>query len=369
MHNSFSLGKIRNIEVKLHYSWFLILFLVIWSLAEFYFPANYPGWTKFFYWAASSIAALLLFISVLFHEFSHSLVGRKSNIIVKSITLFVFGGVAEMVTEPKKPVDEFKMAVAGPLASLFLAGCFFVVSILEIGTTAGAIAHYLFLINSILAMFNLVPAFPLDGGRIFRSALWAASKDIDKATKRAVAVSRFLAFALMIWGLKFLLDNNFLGGLWIIVISMFLLQAATSSLRQQRMEHVLSRVEVGSVMDKNFRSVSPKILLKDLAKNFIDYKQGGFPVEENDKLLGIVTIEDLRNVPRKQWVTTRVEKIMTPREKLETLRPTDTIYDGFLKLTNNDFGRLPVLEGDRVVGLVTRNLIILLLAVKCDKCV
>lgn len=369
MNNSFSIGKVKNIEIKIHYSWFLIFFLVIWSLAEFYFPANYPGWSKLIYWISSSIAAFFLFLSVLFHELSHSLVGRKSNVVVKSITLFIFGGVAEMVTEPKKPADEFKMAAAGPLASLFLAGVFWLLSQLEIGLTGTAISHYLFLINGILAVFNLAPAFPLDGGRIFRSLLWARYSSLDLATRRAVGVSRVFAFLLTLWGIKMLLENNFIGGLWTILISWFLLQAASSSLKQRMMEDVLSHIRVTEIMDKNFKSVSPKMLLKDLADIFLDWKQGGFPVEEDDRLQGIVTLEDLRSVSREKWAVVRVEKIMTDAEKLETLRPTDSAYDAFLKMTHTKFGRLPVIAGKKVVGLVTRNSIILLLAVKCDKCI
>lgn len=367
MHNALSLGKVKEIEIKIHYSWFLIFFLVVWSLAQFYFPANYPGWTDTIYWLASSVAAFFLFVSVLIHELSHSLVGRRRDIVVKSITLFVFGGVAEMVTEPKKPSDEFQMAIAGPLASFFLAGFFWVLAGTNISLTGAAIAHYLFLINGILGIFNLTPAFPLDGGRVFRSALWAASKDIDKATKRAVVLSRVIAFVLMIWGIKMFMDSNYVGGIWMIVISWFLIQAAGSSLKQQLMETVLCHVAVKDLMDKEFKKIPPKMLLRDLARAFIDYKQGGFPVEEGDKLIGLVTLHDLRSVPRAKWNTTRVDAIMTPAKKLETLKLGDTAYDAFLKLTNNDFGRLPVVENDKVIGLVTRNAIILLLAVKCDK--
>ncbi|MFZ5364494.1 MAG: CBS domain-containing protein [Patescibacteria group bacterium] len=369
MHNSFSLGRIKNIEIKIHYSWFLILFLIVWSLASFYFPQNYPGWTETAYWLSGGIAAFLLFLSVLLHELSHSLIGKRRNIIVKSITLFIFGGVAEMVSEPKKPADEFDMAIAGPVASIILAGIFWGISSFEIGVAGTAIASYLFLINVILAVFNLIPAFPLDGGRIFRSALWAKFKDIERATRRAVGVSRFIAFLFTLWGIKLLLENNFLSGLWVILISWFLLQAAGSSLRQQRMEEVLSRFNIGHIMEKDFKSVPPNMLLKDLAKAFLDYKQGGFPVEENDHLLGIITIEDLRKLPRTKWAKTKVGEIMTEAEKLLTLHPSDTAYDAFLKMANNEYGRLPVVENNKVVGLVTRNSIILLLAIKCENCI
>lgn len=370
MHNSFSIGRVKDIEIKIHYSWFLIFFLVVWSLAEFSFPVQYPGWTKSIYWLSASIAAFFLFLSVLFHELFHSLVGKRSQIIVKSITLFIFGGVAEMISEPKRPVDEFKMAIAGPLASLFLAGLFGVVSCFEIGITGSAITGYLFLINGMLCIFNLIPAFPLDGGRVFRSILWAKYNDVDKATRLAVKVSRFCAFLLTLWGLKILiLDNNFIAGLWVILISWFLMQAAGSSLKQMMIEEVLMRVNISKIMDRNFRKVHPKMLLKDLAEEFLDWKQGGFPVEQNNKLLGIVTLEDLRSVPRKKWPTVRIEQIMTSVDKLEVLKPTDTAYDAFLKITSSDVGRLPVVENGKVVGLITRNSILVLLAVKCEKCI
>lgn len=369
MHNSFSLGKIKDIEIKIHYSWFLILFLIVWSLASFYFPANYPGWSELAYWLSGGVAAVLLFISVLLHELAHSLVGRRKNIIVKSITLFVFGGVAEMVTEPKHPADEFKMAIAGPFASIILSAIFWLLSGFDLGLAGGAIAYYLFLINGMLAIFNLAPAFPLDGGRVFRSALWAKYGDIDRATRRAVTMSRFIAFLFTIWGIVLLLENNFLGGLWIILISWFLLQAAGSSLKQQMMEDVLVQIKIEKMMEKDFKNVPPSMLLKDLAKAFLDWKQGGFPVEENDRLVGIVTIQDLRQAPRKKWPKLTVAEIMTSAEKLTTIRPSDTAYDAFLKMANNEFGRLPVVLDNKVVGLVTRNSIILLLAVKCDKCI
>jgi Zn-dependent protease/CBS domain-containing protein len=371
MQNSFSIGKVKDIEIKIHYSWFLIFFLVVWSLAEFYFPAQHPGWgPKWIYWVSSSIAAFFLFLSVLFHEMSHSLVGKSSNVVVKSITLFVFGGVAEMVTEPKKPLDEFKMAAAGPLASFVLSAFFWVFAELApVGETGAAIFYYLFLMNGVLAIFNLAPAFPLDGGRILRSALWKKYSDLDRATRYAVSVSKACAFLFTLWGIKMLFEDNFVGGLWVILISWFLLQAAGSSLKQERIEHVLSRIKAADLMDKNFKSVPPQMFLRDLAQIFLEYKQGGFPVEKNEKILGIITLEDLRTVPRQKWASTRISDIMTEVDKLQTIKPTDTAYDAFLKMTSYDVGRLPVLENGKVVGLVTRNAIILLLAVKCEKCV
>jgi CBS domain-containing protein len=223
--------------------------------------------------------------------------------------------------------------------------------------------------NGVLAIFNLAPAFPLDGGRILRSALWKKFSNLNKATNFAVRISKFCAFLLTLWGLKTLLDGNFIGGLWTILISWFLLQAASSSLKQRMMEDVLGHIKVADFMDTSFKNVPPKMLLKDLAAAFLEHKQGGFPVKENDQLLGIVTLEDLRSVPRKKWINTRVEKIMTAAKNLETLTPSETAYDAFLKMTNNNFGRLPVVKNNKVVGLVTRNAIILLLAVKCEKCI
>ena len=369
MHNSFSLGKIKNIEIKIHYSWFLIFFLITWSLASFYFPSQYPGIGKFLYWLYSLIAAILLFASVLFHEMAHSLVGRKNHVMVKSITLFVFGGVAEMLTEPEKPDEEFKMAIAGPIASLVLAGAFWIISVSGVSLAISAIAHYLFLINAILVAFNLVPAFPLDGGRILRSILWVKYKDLNLATRYAVWVSRVCALILTLWGIKMFLTNDFIGGLWMILISWFLLQAAGASLKQCLMDQVLSPIKVEEIMEDNFRSISPKMPLSELSKAFLTYKQGGFPVIHDSKVFGIVTLEDLREIPHEKWEKVKVKKVMTGLEKLQTLKPKDSAYDAFLKLTNNDLGRLPVVDGGEVVGMVTRNSIILLLAVKCDKCI
>lgn len=366
MTGSFSIGKIKDIEIRVHYSWFLIFFLIVWSLAKFYFPAQYPGWTSVTYWISSIIAAFFLFLSVLFHELSHSLVGRNANVIVKSITLFVFGGVAEMTIEPQKPFHEFKMAVVGPISSFFLAGIFLLFSELPIGLTGVAIFRYLFLINGILAVFNLIPAFPLDGGRIFRSILWAKYNDVGKATRHAVKVSKFCVLLMVLWGIKMFFENNFVSGLWVILLSWFLFQAAEGSLKNKMIEEILSKVKISKIMDTNFKSVDPEMTLKKLADLFLKYKQGGFPVISNEKLVGMVTLEDLRRMPRKKWLITKVKEVMT--SDLQTLRPTDNGYDAFLKMTNYDVGRLPVVDNGKLVGLVTRNSIIFVLAVKCERC-
>ena len=180
MKSSLRVSKIKGIDVKIHYSWFIIFILISWSLAEYYFPNLYPGWTTFVYWVAAIISSLSLFVSILLHELSHSLVGLRDKVIVKSITLFIFGGVAEMEEDPKKPLVELKMAAAGPLFSLILSGFFYFLSTLPIGLTGYAITRYLFMINGVLAIFNLVPAFPLDGGRVLRSTLWKIYNDYKK---------------------------------------------------------------------------------------------------------------------------------------------------------------------------------------------
>ncbi len=369
MENSFSIGKIKDIEIKIHYSWFLIFFLITWSLAEFYFPAQHPGWTKLIYWVSSGIAAFYLFLSILFHELCHSLVARGNKITVRSITLFVFGGVAEMVSEPKKPVSEFKMAVAGPLSSFLLAGVFLAVSKLPIGLTGSAVTYYLFIINGLLAFFNLMPAFPLDGGRILRSAFWSFYRDLGKATRQAVKISKFFVLLLIIFSVKMFIEKNFLGGLWLVFISLFLYQAAEGSLKGRLIEETLAKIKITKIMDKGFKNVDLEMTLDELANLFLDYKQGGFPVTKNEKLMGMVTLEDLREIPRAKWEKIKVKEIMTDLDNLQILKVTDNAYDAFLKMTNYDVGRIPVVDDGRLVGLVTRNSIILVLALRCEKCI
>lgn len=368
MSNSFCIGKIKDIEIRIHYSWFLIFFLIVWSLAEFYFPSQHPGWARLVYWISSAIAAFYLFLSIIFHELCHALIAKGSKIIVKSITLFVFGGVAEMTTEPKKPFYELKMAVAGPIASSFLAGVFWLASKSPIGLTGAAIAHYLFIINGLLAIFNLMPAFPLDGGRILRSVLWAFYRNLGQATRQAVRISKFFILFLILLGIKMFLEKNFLGGIWVVFISLFLFQAAEGSLKSRMIEETLSKVKITKIMDAGFKSVSPGLTLDELADFFLSHKQGGFPVTENGKLVGMITLEDLRETPREKWAKIKVKEVMTGLDNLQVLQVTENAYDAFLKMTNYDIGRLPVVDDGKLVGLVTRNSIILVLALKCEKC-
>jgi Zn-dependent protease/CBS domain-containing protein len=369
MDKSFTIGKALGIEIKIHYSWFLIFILVTWSLAEYYFPVTNAGWGRFAYWWIGGISALLLFISVLLHELSHSYFGGREGIKVKSITLFVFGGVAEMINEPQKPSVEFKMAIAGPTASLFLAGFFWIIWQCSPNIYIGALSKYLYLVNGILALFNLIPAFPLDGGRIFRSALWLKYDNLRKATEKAVTVSKVCAFLLILWGFSMLLKQNFVSGLWVIILSWFLLQTAEASLRHQRIEEILARVKISEIMNRDFVSVDPKINLTKLAGMFLDYKQGGFPVVQNQKLVGMVTLEDLREIPREKWPKVKVQEIMTKFKDLQVVELKSNAYEAFLKMTNHDVGRLPVVDNGKIVGLVTRNSIILLLAIKCERCI
>lgn len=365
MNGAIRIGKIIGIEIRIHYTWFIVFFLVVWSLAGYYFPHQFPEWGWVTNWTLGIIATILLFASVLFHELSHSYIGRRNNVVIKRITLFVFGGVAEMEEGPQKPSAEFKMAVAGPISSLFLAGIFWIITQFPLGVYVGTVSYYLFFINGILAIFNLLPAFPLDGGRILRSALWAKFHDIRKATMWAVSVSKFLALLLIFWGLAGIFFGNLIGGLWIAFIGWFIIQAAEASYKQLVLKGILSKVIVSDIMETEVPCVDPGISIQKIANDFfLQYKQGGFPVCDKETLLGMVTLEDVKKIPKESWPRVKVKEIMTKAKDLETVSPQDNAFDALMKMTKRKVGRLPVIKDGKFLGLVTRNSIIFTISFK-----
>ncbi len=356
MRASLRLGRIAGIEIGIHYTWALAFILIAWSLAQGFFPAYYPGWSQATYWITGVIAALLLFVSVLLHELAHSLVGKARGMNVRSITLFIFGGVSNLEDEPEKPSVEFAMTVVGPGASFILAGIFWGIALAmpDERSPVAAVLMYLALINAILGGFNLLPAFPLDGGRVLRSILWRSTGDLGKATNIAATVGRFFGWGLIAFGVFELFTGNLLGGLWIAFIGWFLSSAADASRRELTVREHLGGAKVRDVMDAGTEAVSPGTSVEDLVDGiFGRYRRRALPVSQNGRVVGIVTVSDIKKIPRERWTDTEVQEIMT-RPPLHSVSPDDDLYAAMQKLSRNDVNQVVVLRGDELSGMLTR---------------
>jgi Zn-dependent protease/CBS domain-containing protein len=355
MKSSLRLIRIAGIDIGIHYSWILIFVLLSWSLAQGFFPGLYPGWDTRTYWITGVAAALLLFGSVLIHELAHSFVAKARGIPVTSITLFILGGVSNLEEEPAKPRVELAMAIVGPLASLALAGIFW--GLLQLvdnqqSPLAGMLS-YLALINTILAVFNLLPGFPLDGGRVLRSILWQKTGSLVRATNIAATVGRFMGWALIAFGLFQVLAGN-LGGLWLAFIGWFLSSAADASRRQLTTREQLSGVRVREVMTTNPTSISPDTTVSELVGNvFRRQHSRAVPVCQNDHIMGIVSVTDVKELPREKWEETPVREIMT-REPLHSVSPEDDLNTALRLIAKHDVNQVLVIDSKRCAGIVTR---------------
>jgi Zn-dependent protease/predicted transcriptional regulator len=366
-----------GIDIRIDWSWFFILFLVTWNLGTA-FEQFHGDWSLVVTWGTAVAAALLFFVSVLAHELAHSVVASARGIPVRNITLYLFGGVSNIQHDPDSPQAEFLMAVVGPLTSLVLGGVLLVVSGLALGDVRslanpiGAMGQlgplltlvlWLGSVNVTLGLFNLVPGFPLDGGRVLRSILWAAVGDLRRATRWASAVGQTIAWLMIVSGISmvFGMQIPFLGtglanGLWLAFIGWFLNSASAQSYRQLVVHDILEGVSVERMMRIDPPTVSPMDSVNTLVHDYVmgtdDY---GFPVVEGDSLIGIVTLEDVRSVPREEWNLTRVRQIMTPLDRLVTVRPEEDGGTALNKLAQDDYRQLPVVNGSRLVGLLRRR--------------
>jgi len=353
-HGSWKIGSIMGIPIKVHFTWFIIFGLITWSLSAYYFPKIAPDLPLLSYWMKGAIAALLLFVSVAFHELAHSVVARRYRLTIDSITLFIFGGVAQMRGEPPSPAAEWRIAIAGPLSSLFLAGIFFIFSVFTDGTSK-ALFSYLSQINLILAIFNLIPGFPMDGGRVLRSIIWKKRKNFFYATQRAATIGQRIALFFIFFGL-FSLFTGMAGGLWLMLIGWFLYTAAQASYQQSTLEEALRGVKVGDIMVKELVTVSPSMSIDDVVNNFfLKYGFGGFPVVDNDRYLGLITLKEIKEVSKNNFSTTTVEDIYARHRKEWEISPEDEVLRALEKMIRDDSGRLVIIEGDRLKGMITRN--------------
>lgn len=374
------LGRYFGIEVSAHWSLLVIFALVTVSLGGGVFPQWHPDWSPALIWGTAFAAAVLFFLSVALHELSHGLVGRWQGVPISRITLFLFGGMAHMNREPPSPRAELLMAAAGPLAS-------FIIGLVAITTgslllaeqpldspedAAAALASagpaatlllWLGPINLILAVFNMVPGFPLDGGRVLRAGLWWATGDLRRATRWAAAIGQGFAWVLIGTGVLMLLNQEVpifgrgaASGLWLILIGWFLLSAARASYQQLLLREALDDVPVRSLMRSNIATVPPQMAVNDLVNNYImRVDQRAFPVVENGQLLGLVCLEDVRRVPRADWNQMTSANIMTPVDRLFTVRPDDPAMEALMSLGAEAVDQLPVVEDGTLAGMVRRE--------------
>ncbi len=371
MESDIRIGRIFGIEIFVSYSWFLIFALVTTALAFGILPREFPQHSRTANLIIGLFASALFFASLLFHELSHSLVANLNQIPIKKITLFIFGGMSQMSNEPKDPGAEFKMAVAGPGSSFVLAGAYF--SIYRAMTGAGLPSEYyaafawLAQINFVLAVFNLAPGFPLDGGRVLRAAVWYATGNLQRATTFASRAGQGVGFALMAFGVLLFLGGQ-IGGVWLILIGWFLNQSAIASYRQMMVEQSLSNIDVGSIMSVDVATIAPELNLEDLVNHyFLKFRFGRFPVVGNGSLLGVVTLHDIKEIPRDQWRDVTAGEIVEPIKDDRIVSPTDPAMKALAKMAAEDIGHLLVVDEDsHLAGIVTRTDLIRLIKVRSE---
>ena len=367
MPGSFRLGRLAGIEVQIHFSWLIILVLLTGSLATGHFQAMVPGLVFSTYLLAGFVASLLLFASVLAHEFGHALVARARGLPVKSITLFIFGGVSDLGREPATPGTEFQIAIVGPIVSLVLGAITWIAGTTLVGpyVLLGMILIYVGEANVLLAVFNLIPGFPLDGGRVLRSILWKLTGSHARATRWAVRAGQGAGLLFIVWGVwQFFLGDVF-GGLWIGFIGWFLLSAALAAGAQAAVESALRGVQVADLMEQVPITVPANITLQHVVDDYV-LRLGLhlIPVVQGERFVGILSVEEIRAVARERWSTTPVGHAMTPIERLAMLAPSDLVADILPRLTEQGASQLPVVVQGRLVGMLTRDAILRALAVR-----
>jgi Zn-dependent protease/CBS domain-containing protein len=357
MHGSIHLGRIAGISIDLHFTWFIIFALFAVAITSM-LPHEEPG-TR---WIIGIIVTVLFFVSLLLHELAHSLVAKRLGIGIAGITLFVFGGVSRMTSEPKSASDELKMAIVGPLTSAALGVIFLVlwlwVRASGIGDTTIQVGlMWLGAINIILAGFNLIPGFPLDGGRVLRSIVWGATNDLRHATYVAAVGGQIFAYLLMAYGVYQLLRGMpWLDGLWPIFIGWFLLDAARAGYQQQLLQSALSGIRVRDIMTQNVVTISPDLSLQQAVDDyFLRLNHAAFPVAQDHHVSGILTLPHVRQVPREQWASTRAIDVVDPIDSSDLMRPDADAWDALTAMATKDSGRLLVVDGGALVGIISRT--------------
>jgi Zn-dependent protease len=363
------IGRVLGVPVALHLNWVLIFALVWIALGGRFYPQNFPQWSAAASWAMALVATLIFFATVLGHEIAHALVARWRGVPVRGITLSFLGGAAEIERDADRPVDELLISGAGPLSSLAFAGGFYAVARLAGGApidplafdvpAAGSLvavtADYLATINFWLAAFNAIPAFPLDGGRVLRGLIWLGTRDFLSATRLAAWIGRAIGSLFILYGLFQMLRGH-VEDLWYLLIGWFLNSMALQSEQQVRMQAILRRIPVARLMHRDFPWVQAGVAVRDLVYHyFTDPSRPGLPVIADGRFAGLVTWQDLQNLPPDRWDSTPVGQIMTPYARLRTIQVGDNAEQLLRLLQNAEIKQAPVLEDGRLVGMVGQD--------------
>lgn len=373
MKEGIRLFKIFGVEVSLDFSWFIIFFLVTWSLASGYFPFKYPLFNKGIYWIMGMVSSVLLFVSVLLHELTHSIVANNNGLNIRGIKLFFFGGVAQLSKEPSSARVEFDVAIAGPICSFvlhyFFKGAakgtsFFINGGLQ--NPVVAILSYLALINVFLGLINLIPAYPLDGGRVLRSFIWARTKNLKRATAIASGAGKAFALALMFMGFLMFISSN-IWGLWYVFIGMFLYGAARMGYESVLVKDALRHSLIREVMTTHVITIDSELKIdKAVEDYFLRFHHNSFPVVNNNKIIGMLNLAAIKQVPKEKWTETIAKDAVHPVNDYELISSREKTSSALGRLIEHEFEHLLVMDGDRLVGIVTRRDIMKLLRYKMD---
>jgi Zn-dependent protease/predicted transcriptional regulator len=358
----FRIGRILGIPIYVHSSW-IFIFVMLTFMLNMQFDAAPHHWSPIQNWSVSIGTSLLFFASVLFHELSHSVIAQHYKIRVVSITLFIFGGIARIAREPSNAIQEFNIAIAGPLASFLLAGMFGGILLFPHGEMVGALASYLGMTNLMLGGFNLLPGFPLDGGRIFRAAVWGITKDFSRATKMAGASGKLVAYGIIALGVWYGFQHVWGSAAWLVVIGFFLLNAAQESVAQVTIREALGGLHAVDVMSHEVPTVSRDLSLEEYGQEVARTGRRCHLVITDDRLKGMINVATLNSVPRSEWVHNSVQAVMISREKILWAKPDEPLLGLLERLVAADVNQMPVVsggenDGARIIGMITRDSIL-----------
>ena len=351
------LGRILGIPIGLDYSWFLIFVLLTWTMAVGYYPAEFKNWPPAMYWVIGAATAIMLFVSVLLHELGHSVVAMRYKVPVRSITLFIFGGVSQIATEPPTATAGFWISLIGPIVSFALAALFRLLQPLSTGVVPLlALFKYLTYINVALGLFNLVPGFPLDGGGVFRAIVWGFTHNMHRATLIAANVGRFIAYLFIIFGVWQIIGGHFIDGMWIAFIGWFLESAAVAQVKQETLQGVLSGHRVSEAMRRDFTAVVPDTTLEELVNDHIlGAGRRSLIVKRGDRVAGLLTLHHIKGIPRSDWPTVRADQAMIPAEQMKRVRPDAELWTVLEEMDRDGVNQLPVMMDGQIQGMLSRE--------------